>query len=86
MIPKSIDVISEQHNLTVNVIRYTYNGIRLPRKGYDLVKDNVVLIELEPRCSTPFHPEKWIIHVKGKGSLVYAKRLSVKLLGSILNN
>ena len=45
---KTLTNFAEKHNLTIKEITYSFQGVTIKRKGFDLKGDNV-LIRLEPK-------------------------------------
>jgi hypothetical protein len=86
---KSLNKFAEENNLLVIPINYTYQGIKVKRKGFDLCKkDGSILITFEP-VSFVFYKDKYHLCNYFEGCKLplgsYLKRITYKWLKENIN-
>jgi hypothetical protein len=81
---KSLHKFAAENNLQVKQIRYRHQFGYCKRKGFDLVKDNFIVISFEP-CDYS-NGDKWLIRNKPKGFIgdMWISRITTKFLNTYL--
>lgn len=80
---KTLQTFAASNNLRIVPITYRTSGIRLKRKGYDLIRnENEILISFEPMSLTG---SKWFIRnsYKGYEGKIYLERITPAFLASL---
>ena len=84
---KTLIKFAALHGLKIVPITYKFNGIRLKRKGYDLINDqNYIQLSFEPKNYRPggMYADKWLIHNYAGNTMTYIKSLK-SILGLFAN-
>lgn len=80
---KTLIKFCEDNNLEIRIVTFYFQGFKVRRKGYDLVRNGKTVFTLEPKTypkQSSFN-DKWF--VRGEKAL-YLKRLSRTELNKIL--
>jgi hypothetical protein len=71
---KTLQKFADNYAFTIVPIRYTYQGIRVKRKGFDLIdRGRQIHLSFEPKFYS--NGDKWLVHNYSQGYFMYAKNI-----------
>ena len=83
---KTLQKIADKHGLQLVPVNYYYSGIRLKRKGYDLIDySRTIYLSFEPVESTSTDGIKWILMSMARHNPFFAQLKSIKSADKILS-
>ena len=71
---KTLQKFADNYAFTIVPIRYKYQGIRVKRKGFDLIdRGRQIHLSFEPTEYS--NGDKWLVHNYCQGGIMYAKNI-----------
>lgn len=77
---RTLENFAKQNNLELRVVTYTFQGLKIKRKGYDLVRNgNEIVISFEPKQYSDY---KWFVRnsYDGYSGASFLERISKEYL------